>query len=93
MANFSKARSAGQPINEAYTGGPLDGLSVTNTYDALHRRTALATLVNSNSQLPTPNSQPLTSTSYSYDLNPAHLYAEKAHFSSAGVGFRALTMD
>lgn len=28
-----------------------------------------------------------------YDLNPAHLYAEKAHFSPVGEAFRALTMD
>ena len=31
----------GEPLTEAYTGGPLNGLSVTNGYDTLLRRTKL----------------------------------------------------
>jgi RHS repeat-associated protein len=49
---------AGQLLSESYTGGPLDGLSVTNGYDSLLRRTALTL----NSQLST-----LNSVAYGYD--------------------------
>jgi hypothetical protein len=33
---------AGQLMSEAYTGGALNGLSVTNTYDEFLRRTNVA---------------------------------------------------
>ena len=35
---------AGQLLAESHTGGPLAGLTVTNAYDALLRRTNLALL-------------------------------------------------
>jgi RHS repeat-associated protein len=47
-----------QMLSGSYTGGPLDGLSVTNGYDNLLRRTTLAAL-SGNSQL--------LSTTYGYD--------------------------
>lgn len=46
----------GDLISESYSGGPLDGLSVTNAYDPLLRRTALALA-----------SQSATLTQYGYD--------------------------
>jgi len=49
---------AGQMLSESYAGGPLDGLSVTNGYDNLLRRTTLAAL-SANSQL--------LSTAYGYN--------------------------
>jgi YD repeat-containing protein len=48
-----------EPLTESYTGGPLDGLSVTNGYDNLLRRGNLSVL-NSASGL-------LASTAYGYD--------------------------
>ncbi len=47
----------GDLLSESYTGGPLDGLGVTNSYDGWHRRSGL-----------TLNAQPSTlSQSFSYD--------------------------
>jgi YD repeat-containing protein len=48
-----------EPLAESYTGGPLDGMSVTNGYDNLLRRGSLSVL-NSASGL-------LASTAYGYD--------------------------
>jgi len=50
---------ANEPLSESYTGGPLDGISVTNGYDNLLRRGKLSVL-NSASGL-------LASTTYGYD--------------------------
>lgn len=50
---------AGQLLTESYTNGFLDGLTITNTYDSLLRRSHLETLSSS--------SQILTSTLYTYD--------------------------
>jgi len=47
---------AGQLVREAYSGGPLSGLAVTNAYDSLDRRTAVALL-----------SQPSTLVHFGYD--------------------------
>ena len=33
--------SLGLPLTESWSGGPLDGLSVTNGYDSLQRRTTV----------------------------------------------------
>jgi RHS repeat-associated protein len=49
---------AGQLLAEGHSGGPLDGITLTNTYDALLRREALTI----NHQL-----QSLSTTSYGYD--------------------------
>ena len=49
----------GELLGEAYTGGPLNGLSVTNGYDSLLRRTSVS-LLNASSVI-------LASTKYSYD--------------------------
>jgi len=49
---------AGSLLSESYTGGPLDGISVTNGYDTLLRRTKLAALFG-----PTN----LSTVNYSYD--------------------------
>ncbi|HOP98744.1 MAG TPA: hypothetical protein PLK78_15080 [Verrucomicrobiota bacterium] len=43
-------------LRESYTGGPLNGMAVTNAYDALLRRTAVALDV-----------QPGTLVNYAYD--------------------------
>ena len=51
---------AGQVLSESYTGGPLDGVSVTNGYDQYLRRTTLSVLSGGGSQL-------LASTAYGYD--------------------------
>jgi RHS repeat-associated protein len=48
--------NAGQLLTESYTGGPLNGLSVTNTYDTLMRRRAIGLA-----------SQPSTLTEFGYD--------------------------
>lgn len=48
----------GQPLAESYTGGPLNGLSVTNGYDRYLRRTTLSLLA---------SGSPLASTAYGYD--------------------------
>jgi len=50
---------AGEPLTEAYSGGPLAGLTITNNYDALLRRSSLSLL--------SPSSQLLASTKYGYD--------------------------
>src|SRR5262249_10840378 len=47
---------AGELMSETYSGGPLNGLSVTNGYDSLLRRTAVALA-----------SQFATLTTFSYD--------------------------
>lgn len=52
---------AGQALSESYTGGPLDGLSVANGYDALLRRTNVSLLDSSASVL--------TATAYGYDAD------------------------
>jgi RHS repeat-associated protein len=49
--------SRNQVLTESYTGGPLDGISVTNGYDSLLRRTNVATL----------SSGVITATFYGYD--------------------------
>ncbi len=49
---------AGQLLGEKYAGGPLNGLTVTNRYDQLLRRTNVATL---NASLAS-----LSSTAYSH---------------------------
>jgi hypothetical protein len=49
----------GELLGEAYTGGPLNGLSVTNGYDSLLRRTSVS-LLNASSVI-------LASTKYTYD--------------------------
>jgi hypothetical protein len=43
---------AGRLLTESYAGGPLDGITVTNTYDTFLRRTRLESTLNS--QLSTP---------------------------------------
>jgi RHS repeat-associated protein len=50
---------AGLPLSESYSGGILDGLSITNGYDGYLRRTNLS-LLNSSSSV-------LAATSYGYD--------------------------
>ncbi len=54
----STYNDANEPLTESYTGGPLNGLSVTNSYDPLLRHTKLSLI----SQLST-----LNSTAYGYD--------------------------
>lgn len=54
----SAYNDANELLSETYTGGPLDGVIVTNTYDSLLRRSSLTL----NSQLST-----LNSVSYGYD--------------------------
>jgi RHS repeat-associated protein len=49
----------GETLTEAYTGGPLSGLTITNGYDALLRRTNLSLLSGSG--------QVLAFTKYAYD--------------------------
>ncbi|MDR3560085.1 MAG: hypothetical protein P4N59_01400, partial [Negativicutes bacterium] len=49
---------AGQQLTESWVGGPLAGLSVTNGYDALGRRTKLAGL---------KANSPLVQQSFGYD--------------------------
>jgi hypothetical protein len=49
---------ANEPVSESWSGGPLDGLSVNNSYDQFLRRTNLA--LNSSSSI-------LASTAYGYD--------------------------
>jgi len=50
---------AGGLLSEAFSGGPLDGFSVTNGYDAYLRRSNLAVVDSGSGQL--------TSTAYGYD--------------------------
>ena len=47
---------ANEPLGESFSGGPLDGLSVTNGYDAYLRRTAVAL-----------STQPSTLSQFGYD--------------------------
>ena len=49
---------AGELLTESYSSGPLNGLSVSNSYDALLRRTSVSLL---------SGSQVLASTKYTYD--------------------------
>ena len=49
----------GEPLSESYLGGPLNGLSVTNAYDNLLRRTGFS-ILNSPSSI-------LSSVAYGYD--------------------------
>ncbi len=49
---------AGQLLTEAFSGGPLNGLTVTNGYDNCLRRTQLSLL--------SPGSQLLASAAYGY---------------------------
>ena len=49
---------SGSLVTESYTGGPLNGITVTNTFDPLSRRSRLET---------TLNSQLMTSLSYTHD--------------------------
>ena len=49
---------AGNVLAEVYSGGPLNGISITNGYDTLLRRTNLSTL---------NSTTPLLQTSYGYD--------------------------
>jgi hypothetical protein len=51
--------NANQPLTESYTGGPLNGISVTNGYDKFLRRTNLS-ILNSSSSV-------LASTAYGFD--------------------------
>ena len=64
--------AAGQPDIAAYTAGPLAGISVANTYDALSRRTAVSV-----TRHPTPDT--LSLTSFSYDA------ASRLHTVSNGT--------
>ena len=50
---------AGNLLQESYSGGPLNSISVTNSYDELRRRTNISVL--------SPSSQLLSSTAYGYD--------------------------
>jgi len=49
---------AGQVLSESYAGGPLNGVTVANSYDSLLRRNTLTASL---------NSQPLSYASYDYD--------------------------
>ena len=71
---------AGEPLTEAYTGGTLTGLSITNYYDNLLRRTSLLLL--------SPSSQVLTSTKYGYDA-ASRLASVSDGTNSAGYGYLA----
>ena len=68
---------AGSLLRESYTGGPLNGLSVTNGYDALLRRTNVS-ILNSPSSI-------LASTAYGYDA------ASQLETVSDGVNSAAYT--
>ena len=58
MTTTAAYNLAGQRLSEAYAGGPLNGLCVSNTYDADMRRTTLAALTGTTL---------LLTTSYGYD--------------------------
>lgn len=66
---------SGNLLSESYAGGPLDGLTVTNSYDGLLRRTNLS--------LFGPAGQVLASTSYAYDSASGRLQAETDGTNSA----------
>ncbi len=51
--------NAGNLLGESYSGGPLNGITLTNRYDELQRRTNVSLL--------SPSSQLLSSTAYAYD--------------------------
>jgi RHS repeat-associated protein len=69
---------AGEPLTEAYTGGPLNGISVTNGYDSLLRRKNLSLL----------NSAILASTAYGYDA-ASRLQTVSDGTNSAGYSYLA----
>nr|WP_321349285.1 RHS repeat-associated core domain-containing protein [uncultured Methanoregula sp.] len=58
---------AGQMLGESYTGGPLDGLTVANAYDAYLRRTNLLARSTSPGGKKKADDAPLAATWYGYD--------------------------
>jgi RHS repeat-associated protein len=68
---------ANNPLRETYSGGPLDGLSVTSGYDALLRRTNLS-ILDASSTL-------LASIAYSYD--------DASRLLTVGDGTHSATYD
>jgi RHS repeat-associated protein len=70
---------AGDLLSESYSGGPLDGLSVTNGYDQYLRRTALAAL---------SSATPLLQQSFGYD-NASRLASVSDGTNSAGYTYVA----
>jgi RHS repeat-associated protein len=59
-------------LSESFTGGPLDGLAVTNDFDAFLRRTALAV-----------DTQPTTLTRYGYDAAGRLVGVTNGNYSAA----------
>nr|WP_321349288.1 RHS repeat-associated core domain-containing protein [uncultured Methanoregula sp.] len=58
---------AGQMLGESYTGGPLDGLTVANAYDAYLRRTNLLARTTAPGGKKQADDLPLAATWYGYD--------------------------
>ena len=71
---------AGILLSESYSGGPLDGLTITNSLDQLSRRTNLSLL--------SPLSALLSSTAYSYDA-ASRLHAVASGTNSAAYSYVA----
>jgi hypothetical protein len=61
---------AGQLVSESFSGGPLDGMTLTNRFDALLQRTNLTVLASSST---------LQSIGYEYESGHLFLLA-KFHF-------------
>ncbi len=70
---------AGNLLSESYSGGPLNGLSVTNGYDALLRRTNLVAL---------NGSTVLSRTTYGYDA-ASRLFTVSDGTNTAGYSYLA----
>jgi YD repeat-containing protein len=72
--------SVNEPLTEAYTGGPLSGITITNSYDSLLRRTKLSILNASYATIAT--------TTYGYDA-ASRLSTVSDGTNSAGYGYLA----
>jgi RHS repeat-associated protein len=70
-----------EPLTEAYTGGPLDGISITNGYDNYLRRNQLSLL--------SPSSQLLASTAYGYDASSRLASVSDSNGHTAGYTYLA----